>query len=271
MQGRRIHLILVALLCLAAGCSSLPKGPPPATELNSRTSVLHKLGLQHYQAGRYVKAEAYFDRALGIHAAVDDRAGVALCYLSKGRVALARGNARQADLLFEQAVRSLADLSRPDLMAQALGGRAVVQETAGGLAEAEALLRQALALPLESASRERAVLHHDLGSVLMQTGDYPAARVELEAALSLHEAQNDRQGIATACYTLSLWHEAAGDFSTALASARRALDNDKAILHARGVAKDLELLANLHRKLGDDEAAADYHRRATLAREGTLP
>ncbi len=262
---------LVALLILAAGCSSLPKGPPPVTELNSRTGSLHKLGREHFRAGRLDKAEAYFDRALTLHAAVDDEAGVALCFLSKGRVELARGHHDEAQVDFRQAMVSASHAERHDLTAQALGGLAAVQLDAGNSEDAVSLLNEALSLPLADGCRERAVLLHDLGSARLQRRETEAAGSALAEALARHEANHDKQGIATVCYTLGLLREATGDRPGALAAARRALAQDKAIQNARGVRQDLQLLATLHERQGDAEAAADYRRRAALASQGYLP
>ena len=264
---RLLGLQLLGLLLLlgCAGCSSLPSGPRPDTELNSRTAGLHKLGKKQFQAGHLDKAQAYFDQALAIHAQVDDQAGVAVCFMSRGRVKLAREDADAAEADFRQAQTSLQNLGRHDLMAQCLAGLAAVDMVRGRTAAAQATLKEALDLPLAEGSRERAVLSHDLGSCLMQQGQAEAAREYLQAALDIHRDNKDRQGLATVHFTLAQLARAEGDPAAAVPHARRALALDKGLHSARGVRQDLLLLEALHRELGQDGLAEDYRRRAILA------
>jgi tetratricopeptide (TPR) repeat protein len=263
-------LISVLLLIQMAGCSSLPDKPRPDAELNSRTASLHKLGRQHYQAGRLARAETYFSSALAVHARMDDEAGVALSYLSLGRVLLAQGQVGAASESFQQARISANSRSRTDLAAQALGGLAAVQMSQDQPDQALELLELALNLPLKPESRERAVLKHDLGSALFQGGDHEGALPHLQEALAIHEKNNDRQGQATVYYTLALLQEELGNRPEALQMARMALHNDKAVLNGRGVLQDLRLLQELHTRDGNTELAASYQRRADLARQGFL-
>lgn len=265
MSRRLPAVILSALLVLAAGCSSLPKGPPPDTELNSRTASLHKLGREHFRAGRLDKAAVYFQKALTMHAAVDDQAGVALCFLSLGRVELARHNPADAEAAFIQAQISARGAERGDLQAQVLAGLAAVRSETGAPSEARRLLEEALDLPLPPEGRIRAVLLHDRGSVLLQMGHTQEALADLQASLDLHSGRHDEAGMASACYTLALAQDALGEASLALASARRALALDRSAANARGVGKDLELLATLHQKAGREDLARDFRRRARLA------
>lgn len=263
MRQLSVFLILSLGFAMFAGCSSLPKGPPPTTELNSRTSSFHKLGREHYRAGRLAKAEAYFRKALAVHADMDDQPGVALSFLSLGRVQLAGGDVGAATRSFTEAGRSA--VGRPDLQVQVLTGQASIAQHLGQNVRARALLQEALTLPLAEGGRIRAVLYHDLGTVFRTLGDPTEAEKYLDASLQNHEARHDRQGIATACYSLALLSGDTGNLTCALAFARRALENDKVAQNVRGIAKDLVLLAKLHRENGDDDAAAGYQRRLELS------
>ena len=262
LRGSLSCLVLATLL---VGCSSLPDEPRPATDLNSRTAGLHKLGARQFQAGRLDKAQAHFDQALAIHARVDDQAGVALCFLSLGRVELAREDLDAAADDFREARLSLKGMGRPDLQAQCLAGLAAVDMARGEPAMARQQLEQALKLPLADDSRERAVLHHDLGSAFLQEGQPAEARKHLERALDLHRRNADRPGLATTYYSLALATLAEGDAAAAVPHALQALILDRGSANTRGVRQDLRLLEKLHRQLGHEELAEDYRRRGDLA------
>jgi len=265
MRTMMQRLAIVALfLSTIGGCSSMPRKPQPDTELNTRTSSLHKLGRQHYQAGRLDKAEAYFDQALKTHAEVDDQAGVALCFLSKGRVHLARGESEKAIAAFNQAALSAENLKRPDLIAQTRCGLAAVEMKNENPSGALAILEAALTLPLPENSRENAVLNHDLGSALLQLNNPTGAMPRLLESQRIHTTNKDRQGLATTSYSLALAHEQTGNLSAAITAATQALTHDKAVFNSRGVHQDLVLLESLHRKNGDPTRAAIYHRRLLL-------
>jgi len=87
------RLLTVALLLLAAlaGCSSLPRSPERVTALDTRAEAAYQAGLRQHHEGRHAQAVTYFERALAMHASVDDRAGTARALASLGRARLALG------------------------------------------------------------------------------------------------------------------------------------------------------------------------------------
>lgn len=250
---------------MAAGCSSLPRTRTAASESGVQANRYRTLALKEYHAGRYARAEAFFLRELAIHAAVDRRPGVVESLASLGRTNLASGACDAAEALFAQALDAAQGLLRPDLEARALGGLGAVALWRGRPEEARDWFLRALELPLDDPGPERAVLLHDLGSALRMLGDGQGAETRLLRALAMHEQQEDRAGIATACYALAELHADREDTEAALPLARRALLLDKTLERPLAVAQDLTLLARLAALRGDEEQARLYCGRAKLA------
>lgn len=260
------RLLTATLLLLAlSGCSSLPRSPERVTALDTRAEAAYQAGLRHHHEGRHAQAAAYFERALAMHASVDDRAGTAEALASLGRARLALGEHDLATAAFQRSHDASRGLQRPDLEATALGGLAAVALDQDRPDDARTWLDAALALPLKDSSAERAVLRHDLGIAHHRLGDPAAAETHLRAALSMHEAAGDHLGVATSCHALARLCAAADRLDEALDLALRALARDKASEHPRGVAADLTLLAELSERLGRTDDAIGYHRRAELA------
>jgi tetratricopeptide (TPR) repeat protein len=266
MAMTRPSLIMATLLLLAlAGCSSLPRSPERVTALDTRAEAAYQAGLRQHHEGRHAQAAAYFERALAMHASVDDRAGTAEALASLGRARLALGEHDLATAAFQRARDASRGLQRPDLEATALGGLAAVALDQDRPDDARTWLDAALALPLQDPGPERAVLLHDLGIAHYRLGDPAVAETHLRAALSMHEAAGDHPGVATSCHALARLCAATDRLDEALDLALRALARDKASEHPRGVAADLTLLAELSERLGRTDDAIGYHRRAELA------
>jgi protein O-GlcNAc transferase len=259
-------LVLVSLLVLAlGGCSSLPRSQPPPTQTSLQADRHRELGLMHYRQGRYAHAEVFFKRALAVQAAVDRRPGVVEMLASLGRVRLALADLDGAEARFREALAASQGLLRPDLAAQALGGLGAVALAREEPQEAVAWFEQALALPLADPGVERAVLLHDLGAAHRQLQDDVTAQARFEAALSMHEALDDRAGIATACHSLASLLADAGRYPEALPLAHRALLLDKSLEIPQAVAQDLALLGRLTAATGQVDQARQYYQRAGLA------
>ncbi len=93
-------LALVAFSGLP-GCSSLPGKSVHDTQTGKRTYTLHETGSKHMQAGQFDKACVFFERALALHASVDDEPGVVKTLTSLGRCRLAMGRIDQAEADFQ--------------------------------------------------------------------------------------------------------------------------------------------------------------------------
>ncbi len=267
-RNRHCIYLLISLLLFVlflAGCSSLPKEAVQKTPENLRADSFLELGHRQLRSGKSSQAITSFNRALAGHAAVDERAGVSKSLCGLGRAQMAQGNLEEARTCFTQALHSSGDLDKPELEAQALGGLGAVELHLQQPHSALSFLETALALPLENPGSTRATLLHDLGSAQLKQGDSSAAEISFLEALAMHEILRDLVGIASDCYSLAIFHDAAGNTQLAIEKAKRALNNDKRAGNSPGVALDLTLLASLSESGGDKTQAIDYYRRARLA------
>jgi tetratricopeptide (TPR) repeat protein len=260
-------LSLLVLLATTPGCSSLPRSRPAPSESSIQAGHLRELALEHYRAGRFDRAEVFFTRELALHAAVDRRAMVAEVLASLGRVSLARGELEAAEVRFLRSLEAAQGLLRVDLQARAMGGLGALELHRAQPQTAHDWFQRALDLPLDDHGHERAVLLHDLGVALRMLGDDGLGHVLLNDALAMHEALQDRAGIATASRSLALMHAEAGDLEDAVAMAQRALVNDRLNEDALLIAEDLALLGHLTARAGRAQQARQYYRRAELAYE----
>ena len=260
-------LCTLALLFMV-GCSSLPKGPAPETNLNHRTTAFHNMGNKCVSQREFQKALTFYGKALSIHASVDDQAGVARSLLSMGQVFLCREDAFGAETNYHSASLAAVGSQRSDLWIRAQCGLAKAQVLRRNYDEAMDILMTAKAKGLPTNQGAQAVWWHDLGVVSSKQEDWAQAQASLQKALALNEATNNRQGIAGDCYSLAVVHQDQGKFQEALPFARRALSQDKATGQAAAVAQDLTLLALLSDALADHEASRDYRRRAIMAWQG---
>nr|MEE4268658.1 tetratricopeptide repeat protein [Candidatus Krumholzibacteria bacterium] len=259
-----ILVILPALLVGLSGCSSLPRNPLQESATGRRTYSLHELGSKHLQAGQTAKACVFFERALALHAAVDDQAGVARALASLGRCRLALGHLDQAQADFGNALEAIQGLPSPQLAGQAMAGLGEVALHRQDPREARSWFEKGLRLPLADPGLERAILLHDLGAAMLALGDLAAAQIHVDQALAMNTRLRNPLGVATSCYSLAIMQVKQGDLDEAAKLARRALQNDKKAENPPGIAQDLSLLATVSLAQGKTEAGRDYYRRAQL-------
>ncbi len=259
-----VLVMLAVMLFGLSGCSSLPRNPVQESLTSRRTYSLHELGSKHLQAGQTAKACVFFERALALHAAVDDQAGVARALASLGRCRLATGLLDQAQADFQNALHSVRGLPYPELTGQAMAGLGEVALHRKDPQVARSWFEKGLELHLADPSLERAILLHDLGAALLALGDLAAAQTHFDQALAMNTRLRNPLGVATNCYSLAKMQEKRGDLVEATKLARRALRNDKKAENPPGIAQDLSLLATLSLAQGNREAGRDYYRRAQL-------
>lgn len=94
-----------------------------------------------------------------------------------------------------------------------------------------------------------------LGSVELNTGDYPAARSALSQAITLFRAVGEKAGEATTLHELSGIELKTGDYSAAKASTLQVLALWRAIGDKDGEATSLHQLGSIQLNMGDYSAA----------------
>jgi diguanylate cyclase (GGDEF)-like protein len=257
------------------------KGFREAGDLQWQARVLSNIGNIEIQLGNFTAALELFEQALDLRAEVgdDEGAGFDLNNAAFGHVQRAvelrtTGNLEGAQLEAELALRML---DRALAIARQYEYRrleAFVLQTMGEAYQAMAQPHVALemsagflALAVESGDKWiEAYGRACVGELRHQTGDHPAARQDLEAALAAFEALGAADQMARVLRALSQVHEAEGDYATALGCMRKSgtieqrLRSEEAESRARALATRRRL----------DQARLESERYRRLAMEDSL-
>lgn len=168
-------------------------------KLNNQTlaaRTLQLLGACYFVSGDYAKASAHYDRALKVSAELDDALGVALAHGNLGELYLAQGDSLRAITAYEQCVERFRALNLDFYLIGGLVGLAHAETRAAldsaktaCLDAADEHAQEALALAARLNSPEReGITRRVLAEILMQRGDYTAARQQAGRAVELLDA-----------------------------------------------------------------------------------
>ncbi len=182
---------------------------------------------------------------------------------SQGQIAMARGDARRAEKLFQQAFRTHRDTSDPQGAANSAVNLGVARTAIGDLNGAsKALVAAAGLFDTLGDHRGRADALTNLAVVQRKSGQLPEARKTLEAAVELYRGAGDLAGEADALTNLGLVLQDLGRDEIAK-------DLYEAALKAARQRKDVRLQASLLTNLGtlahawgDGATAVKYYRSA---------
>ncbi|HEV2375355.1 MAG TPA: helix-turn-helix transcriptional regulator [Streptosporangiaceae bacterium] len=135
--------------------------------------------------------------------------------------------------------------------------------------QASALHQTALTMARQAGDRAgEADALNELGILRTQTGDYPAAAVNLSGALALYRDLGDRAGEAGVLNRLGIMHAHTSEYPAAVACHQQALDLARELGDRRGQASALNNIGLPQQMSGDYPAAVASHRQALdLARE----
>jgi len=255
--------LLLALACAAllASCSSAPKRPPEVFEKRNQAADFVKLADSLVRQGQYDSALKYYRQALDANSSVDALDGVSAAHSSLGRLWAAWGDLETAGREFGLAA-DYARLSGSGKAASlAATGRGELAFRRGDAATALGFFDEAL----KAAGTDeglRAIALHDRAGALYALGRAAEARTDLEASSTLNTKLKRWSEIGANRYLLASFLVKEDKLPEALAAAEEALLNDKKAENSPGVANDLLLLADLSTRLGKQEEAWWYWRRA---------
>ena len=263
MRAAAIPLALLPVMAALLACSTAPKRPTEVVARKERAAQYAAAGNARYARGDYRQALTLFRLALNENLAVDHLPGIAVSYNSLGQTHLALGELEQSERYFLEAQRLAEELSDPRLQAQSASNLAEIDLARGRPAEAEKLLRAAVArLPAGDPGPEQAILFHNLGAVLKAQDRLPEALDFFRQALELNLRHERFEQAASNHYMIASVQSKQGDPAAAIASLGEALRYDRLMERSVGIAKDLAALGLLYRKLGDEAAALDAYRRS---------
>ena len=215
--------------------------PGAATRTRVRARALFAAGVL---AGEPVTARAFFEEALSINRALDDRRGIAV-----GLNALAVGAQQQGDLsrsraLLEESLVLWRELGDSVAVVRGLSNLASVARLERHFAEALALFEECLSISRQLGDRAGIAwaLNHE-GDVAREQGEAVSARSFYEQSLVMFRELGDRWGIAGSLGDLGNLAREQDDFAGAHRLYRESLGVFQELDHKRGIARLLDCFA----------------------------
>lgn len=149
--------------------------------------TLHNLGVIAYHRGDYDSAKSLFRRGLALYERFDPGGNLALdTLIGLGEVALQQNQADKAEELWQRAPTISPAGPKGAWCLQGLAGTARLQ---GRSAEAEKLLRQALAIwqEINPEAVDAGSIHLTIGILFLDQGKNEAAEAHLRSAIRIHQ------------------------------------------------------------------------------------
>jgi tetratricopeptide (TPR) repeat protein len=241
-----------------------------------RAQTRRDLGLLHYRAGAWHDAVTVWTTALALFEEHNAHAQAARLYCDLGSARRLLGMHQRALRDYEQALVVLNSVDAHDLETRGLvysNAAHAFAEQGGDPDSVDSFFTEAVALAEKTGDRAAESLRRgNYGYFLVQTGRPRRAIALLEQALRASEALGLQLQAAIQCDNLGLAHAASGEYPTALAYHRRALETVQS-LDAPHWRTSIEI--NLCRTLllmGETESVAhDIRAAVQAAREDGSP
>jgi tetratricopeptide (TPR) repeat protein len=148
------------------------------------------------QQAELERARTLFDQALALYRELDDKRGLALTLLGRGRVAFAQGEYERARACYDEALGLAREIAATDIVSTSLSNLGELARVRGDYEVARALYQEALKTLGERNPRQRAVTLFDLGQVSLAADDSRAARGFYRDSLTTSARLGDRSMVA---------------------------------------------------------------------------
>ena len=247
--------MMIALACWGlVGCATSPPSTSSADNTDQGDRELNR-GIYWYHKGCTRKALDHLHAAHENYCLTDQQAGAARSLISLANLYRQAGNTDNAMLFYDAAISAARRCDDQTVTAQALSNKAAFLINSGEPSAAEVLLDEAQLLSRETGPVFATVLNHQ-AVLLMHDQRYDEASTLLNQAESA-AAGNSYYAGAAIRFTRGRLMMRTGDYPQALNLFQQAQELDRQAGYARGMADDLEAMADIHEQLGQDEAALD--------------
>jgi tetratricopeptide (TPR) repeat protein len=249
--------LLGVLLMVLGGlwaCAATSQSASSDTSIDQGDREL-KRGVYWYQKGCMRKAMDHFHAAHEHYSLADQQTGVARSLNGLANAYRQRGNLENALLFYDAAVAAGRRCDDQTVLALALANKAAVLIDEEDLSAAEVLLDEAKLLARERGAVFALVLNYQ--AVLMMKAkqvDEAGALLDQADAVTMGDEPNIK---ATIRFTRGRLRMHADDYQQAQHLFTQALELDRQAGCSRCIADDLTAMADVHERLGEDEAALD--------------
>ena len=218
--------------------------------------LLITMGNSEGEYGRFEEARARYETALAISREVGDEALCSLAYGCLSNVFACQGMLLEAMETNGEAYEIVRRLGARPHEVHLLCQLGQQNHEAGDLEQARAYLERALAIERDLGYLSvSGFIQFNLGLVLCDLGDPPAAKRCFEDALRAYERMGDRRGVAVAREGLGVHADRTGHPARAVTLFEQALLVHRDIGNESGVAIVLSRMADAYRRLGDLDRA----------------
>lgn len=251
--------VLLTSLTLVAGCATLP--PRIASEEQRKIKDLNERALLSADQGHMLDSHKLLDEAVRRAYALDDQDSVALTSLNQSRLARHRGDLKAA---VESANRAVKLGTASNYYADAAQEMALIELSGNRFNEA---LRWAeLSRNMEKGRLVGRRLNL-LARIYLLIGNLDVAEQFANEGLKASERGDLYAEQANALRMLGNIYIKRGQFIKAGDTLNQALLRDKSLADSDKIAADLEALAELSKREGNEQKFAEYAQRARLVRE----
>jgi tetratricopeptide (TPR) repeat protein len=230
-------------------------------------NALYQIGRVYYLEGEINQAVSYYNRALPLKHALNDRAGEAYTLLGLGRsYANGFGDYEQAFALYSQALALLKGIRENRLAAQTLGDVGRLYFSKGEYERALSNYYEALGLMADGDKLIRAELLTYVGMVYSARGRHQEAIDKFyKEALGLQQAGGDRVGEGQTLKSMGVAYSSVGNYANALASLNQSLSIWRDVIYRTAEADTRYEIARVYSKIGGTASLRDAGGQLDLA------
>ena len=256
MKNTTGKLLLAIIIILIAwglcACAASPKAPSSSGGSDQGDREL-KNGIYWYHQGCTRKALSHLQAAHEHFSLANQQAGVARSLTSLANLYRQADDPDNAMLFYDAAISAARRCDDQTAAAQALSNKAAMLIDAGELSAAEALLDEAQLLARKSGPSTAMILNHR-AVLALKFQRYDKALALLEEAES-SGVETPSTVAATLRYTRGKVLLKTGNYEKAMDLFQLALEQDRRMGSARGMADDLLAMAGIHQQMGRSEEA----------------
>ncbi|WP_442944929.1 tetratricopeptide repeat protein [Nostoc sp.] len=229
-------------------------------EITKNHSVLREIAYCEHQIGEVNQALNYYEEALNLCPAEDERE-LAAIYHCLGMLKANKGEVDEAIALYNQSLEITQRIGDVQGRAGTLQSLAILSANKGEVDEAIALYNQALEIYERTGNVQgRAGTLHELGRMYADKGEVEQAIALYNQALEIDERTGNVQGKAATLHQLAILSADKGDVDEAIALYHQSLEITQRIGDVQSKAVTLQQLAGIYAKKGEvEQAIALYH------------
>lgn len=234
----------------------------------NKVNILNKLSLLLEKDYNYPLADSVAREALKIATKVDFKNGMALAYLSIGRIDEAQGNYTNALDYYTKALTIKKKIKDNHGIARMLNNIGLVYTENGDYLQALGYFFESLKTYTDIRDEHNiALVHANIGNVYCYESRYPDALKEQFTALKELEQIKDTGGIAQTYECIGNVYSNQSDYTRALEEYRNELKLLQKIHDSSNIANSLSNIGLTYLELGKDSLALDYYGKSLKIRK----